>query len=156
MTSKLKPNVKPQLAKKSSSRRSDTPVAKAARHESSRNYRWKNEEEHREKARIQMAKRRAVMKAEGYVSEEHTISTKEAHTAYRAKNRELLASKARVRRQNAFIAKYGIQAHRDRIAKERAREDAAWQLQLAENERQREARQEARKAARQSASTTLN
>ncbi|KAJ7830048.1 hypothetical protein B0H14DRAFT_3465086 [Mycena olivaceomarginata] len=104
----------------------------------------------------QGSRRRAAMKAEEYASEEHTVSVKDAHAAYRVKNREILAFKARVRRQNVFIAKHGIQAHHDRIAKERASADAAWQAQLAENERQREARREARKAARQSSSTTVN
>ncbi|KAJ7796850.1 hypothetical protein B0H14DRAFT_2619515 [Mycena olivaceomarginata] len=104
----------------------------------------------------QGSRRRTAMKAEEYASEEHAVSVKDAHAAYRVKNREILAFKARVRRQNAFIAKHGIQAHHDRIAKERASADAAWQAQLAENERQREARREARKAARQSSSTTVN
>jgi hypothetical protein len=44
---------------------------------------------------------------------------------------------------SAFILKHGEQAHRDRMAKERAREDAAWEAQLVEAEKRRQARRDA-------------
>jgi hypothetical protein len=48
---------------------------------------------------------------------------------------------------SAFIAKYGQQAYLDRIAAERAREDAAWAAKLAEEEKQRDAERKARREA---------
>jgi hypothetical protein len=49
----------------------------------------------------------------------------------------------------AFIAKYGQQAYLDRIAAERARDDAVWAAKLAEEEKKREAERNARREARQ-------
>jgi hypothetical protein len=50
---------------------------------------------------------------------------------------------------SAFIAKYGQQLYLDRIAAERARDDAAWAAKLAEEEKKREAERNARREARQ-------
>ncbi|KAJ7872364.1 hypothetical protein B0H14DRAFT_3439044 [Mycena olivaceomarginata] len=138
----------PQKRKKHQGRRSDNPAAKAARCEADRNYRWKNEEELREKARVRMAARRAAIKEEGQ-SEEYAAGVKKAHATYRAKQSKLLAFKQRLRRQKAFIAKYGQQAYLNRIAAERARDDAAWAAKLAEEEKKREAERNARREARQ-------
>ncbi|KAJ7186262.1 hypothetical protein B0H12DRAFT_1083198 [Mycena haematopus] len=105
----------------------------------------RNEDELREKARLRMAARRQAMKMSGAVSDETAASIKQAHANYRAKyepkfrcysrkilicillrNAKFLASKQRLRRQNAFIATHGVDAHRARMAAERAKEDAAW------------------------------
>ncbi|KAJ7201968.1 hypothetical protein B0H12DRAFT_1244102 [Mycena haematopus] len=78
---------------------------------------------------------RDAIKASGEVSEEHAAAVKNAHANYRAKHREHLAFKQRLRRQKAYIAKYGEQAYRDRIAGEQARADAAWEANLAKLKR---------------------
>ncbi|KAJ7848833.1 hypothetical protein B0H14DRAFT_3452874 [Mycena olivaceomarginata] len=107
----------------------------------------RNEQELREKARVRMAARRAAIKAEDQVSEEYAARVKKAHATYRAKQSKLLAFKQRLRRQSAFIAKYGKQSYLDRIAAERARDDAAWAANLAEEEKKREAERNARREA---------
>ncbi|KAJ7805264.1 hypothetical protein B0H14DRAFT_2611520 [Mycena olivaceomarginata] len=144
----------PQNAKKSKAHSRNSAAVKAARRDASRTYRWKNEEVLREKARVRMAAHRASITAEGQVSEDYAAGVKQAHTNYRSKHRDLLACKARLRRQNAFVAKHGWQALLDRIAKERARADAAWEAQQAEIERQRQQKQAAAAAARQLSSAT--
>ncbi|KAJ7718099.1 hypothetical protein B0H14DRAFT_3521802 [Mycena olivaceomarginata] len=96
----------------------------------------RNEQELREKAR-----------AEDQVSEEYAARIKKAHTTYRAKQSKLLAFKQRLRRQNAFIANYGKQSYLDHIAAERARDNAAWAANLAEEEKKCEAERNARREA---------
>ncbi|KAJ7302569.1 hypothetical protein DFH08DRAFT_977699 [Mycena albidolilacea] len=98
---------------------------------------------------------RASIRAEGQVSDDYAAGIKQAHTNYRSKHRELLAFKARLRRQTAFVAKHGREALLDRIAKERARADAAWEAQQAEIERQHREKQAAAAAARHSSSATV-
>jgi hypothetical protein len=56
---------------------------------------------------------------------------------------------------SAFVAKHGREALLDRIAKERARADAAWEAQQAEIERQHREKQAAAAAARHSSSATV-
>ncbi|KAJ7851557.1 hypothetical protein B0H13DRAFT_1905090 [Mycena leptocephala] len=124
-------------AKKSRGGQRHPALARAARVEASRKYRWKNEEELREKAQIRMAAK--AIKERGSVSQKEADSIKNAHTTYRSKKRELLAFKQRVRRQDAFIAKHGHQAHQDRLARQRAREDAEWEAKRAEAEAARAA-----------------
>ncbi|KAJ7364788.1 hypothetical protein DFH08DRAFT_799103 [Mycena albidolilacea] len=91
----------------------------------------RHKDELREKAKVRMAVRRQAIKASGEVSEEHSIRVKAAHAKYRAKNAKFLAFKQRLRRQEAFIAKYGVEAHRKRIASETAKGHAAEIVQAA-------------------------
>ncbi|KAJ7154822.1 hypothetical protein C8R46DRAFT_1041794 [Mycena filopes] len=111
-----------------------------------------NEDELREKARLRMAERRAGMKAEGVVSDSHAAGVKLANATYRARHRDLLAFKQRQRRQDAFISKYGRQAYQDRLAREKAKADAAmdaeWAAHMAAEEAERIAARSARVAAR--------
>ncbi|KAJ6467622.1 hypothetical protein C8R47DRAFT_1078528 [Mycena vitilis] len=62
-----------------------SPATIAARLQASREYRWKNEEKLRDKARIRMAKRRQAVKDTGFVSDEAAARIQAAHAAYRAK-----------------------------------------------------------------------
>ncbi|KAJ7309163.1 hypothetical protein DFH08DRAFT_974905 [Mycena albidolilacea] len=146
---------KPQDAKKSKAHSRNSAAVKATKCDASQTYRWKNEEVLREKARVRMAAHRASITAEGQVSEDYAAGVKQAHANYRSKHRDLLACKARLRRQNAFVTKHGRQALLDRIAKERARADAAWKAQQAEIERQRQQKQAAAAAARQLSRATV-
>ncbi|KAJ7936117.1 hypothetical protein B0H13DRAFT_2304191 [Mycena leptocephala] len=111
---------------KSQTRKIPSEARKLSQREASAKYRWKNEEELREKARIRMANRCLKVKQEEFVDEDLAARTKLAHANYRKKHAGLLAFKQRVRRQEAFIAKHGLRAHQDRIAKQRAAEDAAF------------------------------
>ncbi|KAJ7789816.1 hypothetical protein B0H14DRAFT_3161837 [Mycena olivaceomarginata] len=85
----------------------------------------RNEDQLREKARVRMAVHCQAIKESGQLSDEGAALIKQAHAKYRAKNQDYLRFKARLRRQEAFIANHGIEAHRKRIAEERARGDAA-------------------------------
>ncbi|KAJ7801213.1 hypothetical protein B0H14DRAFT_3489903 [Mycena olivaceomarginata] len=107
---------KPKKRKKAPNQPELAAVRKAARLEATRKHRWENEEPLREKAR--------AIKASGCVSEEQAERTKKAHATYRAKHQAHLAFKQRLRRQEAFIAKHGIEAYRERIAAETARANA--------------------------------
>ncbi|KAJ7715777.1 hypothetical protein B0H14DRAFT_2644044 [Mycena olivaceomarginata] len=90
----------------------------------------RNEDELREKARVRMAtlalRRRQAIKDSGQLADEVAARIKQAHTKYRDKNWDYLKFKARLCRQEAFIANHSVEAHRKRIAEERARDDAAW------------------------------
>ncbi|KAJ7342700.1 hypothetical protein DFH08DRAFT_811044 [Mycena albidolilacea] len=113
--------------KTTTKRRQPSAARKAAQLEAGQNYRWRHEDELREKAKVRMAVRRQAIKASGEVSEEHSIRVKAAH----AKNAKFLAFKQRLHRQEAFIAKYGVEAHRKRIAGETAKGHAAEIVQAA-------------------------
>ncbi|KAK7050120.1 hypothetical protein R3P38DRAFT_2763170 [Favolaschia claudopus] len=119
-------------AEKSQTSRQLTPAAKAARLDASRKYRWKNEEILREKARTRMAARRQAMKDSTGVSEAYAEGVKKAHETYRNKQRKYLAFKQRLRRQEAYIAKYGAEAYHTRAAQDQARAEAALVMQAAE------------------------
>ncbi|KAJ7309198.1 hypothetical protein DFH08DRAFT_1088334 [Mycena albidolilacea] len=121
----LSQNSSMNKVKTSQKRRPQSESAKVARREANRTYRWKNEDQLREKARVRMAARRQAIKESGQLSDEGAALIKQAHAKYRAKNQDYLRFKARLRRQEAFIANHGIEAHRKRIAEERARDDAA-------------------------------
>jgi hypothetical protein len=56
---------------------------------------------------------------------------------------------------SVFVAKHGRQALLDRVAKETARADTAWEAQQAEIERQCQEKRAAAAAARQSSSATI-
>ncbi|KAJ7796128.1 hypothetical protein B0H14DRAFT_2620220 [Mycena olivaceomarginata] len=75
--------------------------------------------------RIQLilGQRRKAIKDSGEVSEEYANRVKEAH----ARKAKYLAFKQRLRRQEAFIAKHGNEAYRERTARENARAAAASQ-----------------------------
>ncbi|KAJ7898153.1 hypothetical protein B0H14DRAFT_2557199 [Mycena olivaceomarginata] len=119
----------PQNPKKSRNRRPPSAFAKAAHLETSRKYQWNNEEKLREKSRIRMAARRKAIKDSGEVSEEYANRVKEAH----ARKAKYLAFKQRLRRQEAFIAKHGNEAYRERTARENARAAAASQAAAVED-----------------------
>ncbi|KAJ7662938.1 hypothetical protein B0H14DRAFT_3539982 [Mycena olivaceomarginata] len=151
-----------------------TPSAatKAARRQASQNYRWKNEEELREKARVRMAARRKTLKDSGSVTEEHAARVKEASChipgeeskvfgfqgeaappAVRLISSRWLSTELTVFR--AFIAKYGTEAYQERIKREQARADTAWEAKMAEGRvREEEARRE-RLARQQPAHATM-
>ncbi|KAJ7715370.1 hypothetical protein B0H14DRAFT_3522647 [Mycena olivaceomarginata] len=111
-----------QKAKLSPKRLKSSVVAKVAHREACQKYRWKH---------------RQAIKDAGCVSEEAAACTKAAHARYRAKKREYLAFQQRLRRQEIFITKHGVQAHRERLAQNRSHEDAAWAAQLAKAEEAR-------------------
>ncbi|KAJ7788724.1 hypothetical protein B0H14DRAFT_2627986 [Mycena olivaceomarginata] len=119
---KLSQDESSQKAKSSPKRLKSSVVAKVTHREACRKYRWK---------------RRQAIKDAGCVSEEAAACTKAAHARYRAKKRKYLAFQQRLRRQETFIAKHGVQAHRERLAQNTSREDAAWAAQLAEAEKTR-------------------
>ncbi|KAK7053875.1 hypothetical protein R3P38DRAFT_2761588 [Favolaschia claudopus] len=119
-------------SQKGQARRTLSPAAKAAQLEASRKYRWKNEDALREKARIRMAARRQAIKDAGEKSDAYAEGVKTAHQKYRAKNSRYLAFKQRLRRQEAYIAKYGAEAYQDRSARDQARAEAARVVQGAE------------------------
>ncbi|KAK7015058.1 hypothetical protein R3P38DRAFT_3205089 [Favolaschia claudopus] len=116
-------------AKKPPIKRQLTPATKAARLEASRKYRWNNEDVLREKARMRMA---ALKESEG-TSHASAESVKKAHKNYREKNGKFLAFKQRLRRQEAYIAKYGAEAYHVRAAREQARAEAAMTMQVADS-----------------------
>ncbi|KAK7052718.1 hypothetical protein R3P38DRAFT_2763055 [Favolaschia claudopus] len=103
-------------SKKTPTRRTLTPAAKAAQVEASRKYRWK---------------RRQILKEPGEKSDAYVEGVKNAQQRYRTKNSKYLAFKQRLRRQEAYIAKYGADAYHERSQRQQARAEAAWALQAA-------------------------
>ncbi|KAJ7078691.1 hypothetical protein B0H15DRAFT_954372 [Mycena belliarum] len=124
-----------------------SPAALASHRLSSQKYRWNNEQELREKARVRMAVRRQAMKAGGLVSPEDAARTRAHHAAYREKKGPLLAFKQRRRRQDAFIAKYGDQAYTEHLRKEAAAQDEAEWRKRVEADNLRQMAAEARRQA---------
>ncbi|KAJ6542682.1 hypothetical protein B0H19DRAFT_1171445 [Mycena capillaripes] len=81
-------------------------------------YRWRNEEDLREKARVRMAAYRQRLRDEDPDREARKERARASDKKYRAKQANFIAFKQRVRRQNAYIEKHGAQAYRDRCARE--------------------------------------
>ncbi|KAK6968965.1 hypothetical protein R3P38DRAFT_3244291 [Favolaschia claudopus] len=92
-------------------------------------FRGRNEDILREKARLRMAAHRQAIKDSGERSDANAESVKKAHQAYRNKNARYLAFKQRLRRQEAYIQKYGAEAYHERSVREQARAEAAQLLQ---------------------------
>ncbi|KAJ6488919.1 hypothetical protein C8R45DRAFT_929626 [Mycena sanguinolenta] len=65
-----------------------------------------------------------AVKDAGGMSDEAAAHAKATQAKYRAKKRDYLAFKQRLRRHEAYITKHGVKAHHERLVRERSRQDA--------------------------------
>ncbi|KAF8216643.1 hypothetical protein K438DRAFT_1925745 [Mycena galopus ATCC 62051] len=111
-----------------------------AHRRSSAAYHSRNQDQLREKAWIRMAVRRQRLKEHNSDWEIQKERARVSDRKYRQKHAEDLALKQRVRRENAYIEKYGVEAHIERGVQEentrRAKAAAIAQEVAAEDERQ--------------------
>ncbi|KAF8204509.1 hypothetical protein K438DRAFT_1964838 [Mycena galopus ATCC 62051] len=87
----------------------------------------RNQDKLREKARIRMAVHRQRLKECNSDWEIQKERARASDKKYRRKHAENLAQKQRVRRKNAYIEKYGVEAHIERGAQE----ENAWREKAA-------------------------